>query len=314
MNRKDTPTNDNGELAAFRRVIDDIDNKIIQLLIDRTQVVSKVGELKRRTAPGQCPIRPAREATMVRDIIARFKDSMFMPAAAAAIWRIIIGTSTSVEALIHLSVYTPDRENDLYWLAREYFGPGSPVIRQPHVKRVIGDVMEGKAFVGVVPMLRSADTTYWWTNLMEQGPNTPKIFARIPFVNTDTPSKDAPSGLALARIAPEASGDDVSLLVLEADHNVSQSRMQTAFATAKLEANWINVATLAPNTRHHLIEVKGFITSADEPSMRVLLNTLGSSIFKVTYLGAYAVPMTLGKTDTKPDTKAKEHAAVSAQS
>ena len=197
---------------------------------------------------------------MIRRIANEFKDSKFLPAAAAAIWRLIIGASTSVESALTVSVYAPDRDNDYFWMAREYFGPFIPVTKQPHIKRVLGDVMDGKAAVGIVPMLRSADTTFWWTNLMHQGNDAPKVFARIPFVYPDTPGRDAPSGLAIARILPEPSGDDHSLLVLEADHNVSQHKLQTAFATAKLDATWINIATLSPSARHHLIEVKGFVT------------------------------------------------------
>jgi chorismate mutase/prephenate dehydratase len=282
----------NTELDGFRRQIDEIDEKIVNLLIERTGVVSSVGKLKDRTTPGQCPIRAGREAAQIRRIIARFENTDFPPAAAAAIWRTIIGASTAVESPLRLSVFTPERDNDLYWLAREYFGPFIPAARQPQVKRVIGDVMDGKAAVGVIPMLHSADTTYWWTNLMEQGSDIPKIFARIPFVLPDTPERNAPSALAIARVTPEPSGNDHSLMVLEADHNVSQHRLQTAFSTARMEATWLNIATLNPSSRHHLIEIKGFVLP-DHPVIQSLLAGLGNLIFKVNFLGTYAVPVTV---------------------
>lgn len=292
MHKDALPPDKNAELAAFRRQIDEYDDRIIQLLIERTKVVERVGEFKRRTAPGQCPIRPGREAQQVRRIMQCFEGSLFQPAAAAAIWRLIIGASTSVEAPLPMSVYAPDRNNDLTWMGREYFGPFLPVIRQPHVKRVIGDIMDGKAAIGIVPMLRGDDTTYWWTNLMEQGSHIPRIFARIPFICNEQTGRDAPSALVIANVSPEASGDDVSILVIEADHHVSQSRLQTAFMHAKLEVTWINVATLHPGARHHLVEIKGFITQS-EPRMQALLSALSSSIFHVRFLGAYATPVTL---------------------
>ena len=168
-------------------------------------------------------------------------------------------------------------------MAREYFGPFTPIVRQPQIKRVIGDVMDGKAAVGIVPMLRSSDTTNWWTNLMQSGKNTPKIFAHIPFVYHEGPTgKDAVAALAIARLAPEDSGDDVSLLMLETDHNVSQNRLQQAFATAKLEANWINIATLSPATRHHLVEVKGFVMP-DHAAIKALASALGASILNIKF-------------------------------
>ena len=85
------------EIAAFRQQIDEIDDKIANLLIERTAVVSRVGEVKHKAGPGKCPIRPGREAAMVRRITAKFENTPFLPAAAAAIWRIIIGMSTAVQ-------------------------------------------------------------------------------------------------------------------------------------------------------------------------------------------------------------------------
>jgi chorismate mutase/prephenate dehydratase len=280
------------ELIEFRRQIDELDEKIAILLLERTEVVANVGRFKNKTTPGQCPIRAGREADQIRRIIKRFENTNFPPAAAAAIWRTLIGASTAVESPLSLSVFTPDRDNDLYWLAREYFGPFIPAARQPQVKRVIGDVMDGKAAVGIIPMLHSADTTYWWTNLMEQGSDIPKIFARIPFVLPDVPERNAPSAHAIARITPEPSGSDHSLLVMEADHNVSQNKLQTAFASARLEATWLNIATLNPASRHHLIEIKGFVLP-EHPIIQSLLAGLSNSIFKVNFLGTYAVPVTL---------------------
>ncbi len=293
MIKKDPPLET--ELSAFRKQIDDIDDQLITLLKDRIAIVSKVGEYKRRTFPGRCPIRPAREAEMIRRIIGKFAGSQFLPAAAADLWRTIIGASTTVESTLSMSVFHPDRDNDYFWMAREYFGPFLPIIKQPHIKRVIGDILDGKAAVGVVPMLRSSDTTFWWTNLIQQGHDAPKVFARIPFVYHETPPRDAPSALAIARLLPEPSDDDNSLIVLEADANVSQHKLQSAFLTAKLDSTWINIATLSPVARHHLIEVRGFVT-LDHPGIDIIRATLGTSIFNLSFLGAYAVPIVINNT------------------
>lgn len=280
------------KLAELRKKIDEIDNNIIEQLTKRIEIVGQVGELKQKTTTIPCPIRSGREAEMVRAIIEKFRPTDFPAGAAAAIWRIIIGASTNVESKLTLSVFSDERDNNLYWLAREYFGPTSPIIKQPHIKRIIGDVMDGKAAVGIVPFLRSADTSNWWTVLMQQGENVPKIFAHVPFVYTDVPGKDIPSALAIARLVPEPSGDDMSLIVIEADSTVSQHRLQTAFVNAKLEVTWINIATLSPASRHHLVEIQGFIT-ADHDGFAALISALGASVFSTHFLGAYATPMTL---------------------
>ena len=156
----------NANLAAFRKHIDELDDNIIRLLAERIGVVEKVGAMKRSEAPGICPIRPGREAEQLRRIMRQFeniRDDVLFPAAGAALWRIIIGMSTSIEAApLKLSAFTPIGDRDLYWLAREYFGPFVSVVRQPQINRVIGDVMDGKASVGVVPVPRGSDATNWW--------------------------------------------------------------------------------------------------------------------------------------------------------
>lgn len=293
--------NNEPELAAFRRDIDAIDEKLAALLKERIHIVAQVGEYKRRTAPGTCPIRPAREAEMVRGIMRLFEGSAFPPAAAAAMWRILIGASTAVESALIVSVFAPDREDELFWLTREYFGPFITIIRQPHIKRVIGDVMDGKASVGVVPMLRSDDTTFWWTNLLQDGPDIPRVFARIPYIYSGTPGRNNPSGLAFGRLNPENSGQDNTLIAIEADANLSHSKLQMTMTHARLEASWINIATLHPSVRHHLVELKGFITPEHE-HYRALLSSLGASVHKVSFLGSYAVPINLNES-TQNDTR-----------
>ncbi len=305
---KDIPANNapdaaqaSTELNAFRKQIDELDDKLIDLLIERISIVQRVGELKRNTAPGQCPIRAGREADMVRRIMQRFEGCAFPPAAAGAIWRLIIGASTSVESQIKLSVYSAEGNNDFYWLGREYFGFFTPSTRQPQVKRVIGDVMDGKASVGILPMPRTSDNDYWWTSLMESGKDRPQIFAQIPFIHPDTLSKDMNMALAIACITPEETGDDKSLIVMETDFNVSQNRLQTAFSTAKIDASWIQIATLHPSSRHHLIEVKGFIINSEHKGMQSLLSALGSSVvLNINYLGAYAAPIMMSNVESKP--------------
>lgn len=284
--------NQEPELTELRQKIDEIDEVIIRKIIERTQIVKQVGELKQKTSTSPCPIRPRREAEMVRRIIERFRPTDFPAGSAAAIWRIIIGASTGLESKLTLSVFADEKENSLYWLAREYFGSNAPIIKQSHIKRIIGDVIDGKAVVGIVPFLRSADTSNWWTVLLQHGDNIPKIFAHVPFVYTDIPGKDVPSALALAKLAPEPSGDDMSLVVIEADPNVSQHRLQTVFTNAKLEVTWINIANLSPASRHHLVEIKGFITVQHE-EFSAAISALGASVFTTHFLGAYATPMTL---------------------
>lgn len=295
------------QLNALRDSIDTIDQQIVQLLKDRIKIVEQVGDLKNHYAPGTCPIRPAREAAMMRNIVSQFEDSKFEAAAAAAMWRTLIGACINVESPLTVSVYTQEKDRDLFWLAREYYGPYITFTRQPHIKRVIGDVMDGKASVGVVPMLHGDDSTYWWTNLLQEGDDVPKIFAHIPFISAPTFGRNDPSGLAIGKIPLEPSGDDCSLIVLEAGADVSHSKLQNAMLQAGIQASWINIATLHPEVRHHLILLKGFYTEED-PTLKSVLSTLGNSVERASFLGAFATPCELGASKETISTGQLQHA------
>jgi chorismate mutase len=63
----DNPT----PLDDLRRRIDEIDDRVQDLLIERTQLVEAVGETKRRA--GMPALRPAREAVVLRRLVGRHR-------------------------------------------------------------------------------------------------------------------------------------------------------------------------------------------------------------------------------------------------
>ncbi|MFW0777129.1 MAG: chorismate mutase [Rickettsiales bacterium] len=286
-NKKTTP-----EMLDFRRRIDELDDKLIDLLIERIGIIREVGEYKSKNDPGVCPLRAGREAEMILRITEKFKGTDFSESAAAAIWRLLIGASTTVENPLSISAYAPDGQHELYWLAREYFGPFIPASKQAHVNRVIGDVFDGKAAIGIVPQLRRSDSSNWWAGLIQEGKNTPKIFAHIPFAYYGKQPKDAPSGLAIAKLLPEETGNDTSILAIEASGDTSQDKLQKAFANAKLDATWINISTLDSPYRFHLVEVDGFHPS-ESSTLKNALSSLEDAVRHIHFLGAYAKPITL---------------------
>lgn len=277
-------------LTEFRSQIDEIDEAIIDYLLKRTEIVKQVGKLKHEHETVYCPIRSGREAEMLRRITAKFAGSSFPAQAAASIWRIIIGASTSIEEKLVISVFSDQKDNGLYWLAREYFGSHIPLVKHSNIRRIIGDIMDGKSNIGVIPYPRNAENSDWWTALLQQGENSPKIFAYIPFIQNNSSEKEISPAFAVARLVPEPSSEDISVIVIEADHNVSQSRLQTALSKEGLEATWLNIATLKPTSRHHLVEIKGFITPEHE-GFGAALSSMGRSIFTSHFLGAYAAPI-----------------------
>ncbi len=277
------------ELLAFRRQIDTMDEQIIQLLKERAQVVQQVGAYKTSQGQQHCFIRPGREADMLRHIWQQFDGEAFSQVAAAAMWRLIIGASTNIEHTLNISVYAPEGDPTLSWLAREYFGPFCPVTRHPNARRVLGDVIDGKAGVGILPPVQDETQGDWWLVLAEQGDAAPKLFAHVPFVTHSNEARRH-SSYAIAHVQPEPTEDDITLIAVQTT-DVSLNRLITAFSTARFKAARLQYSEPdAQNHTWHLLRVEGFIDGADE-RLANLFAPMKEGVANWHVLGSYASPI-----------------------
>jgi chorismate mutase / prephenate dehydratase len=112
-------------LDAIRREIDGIDDQIAELLVKRFDVTSHVLGLK-QLAPKlwPSPLRPTREAQILRRLAARTKDTRVSPELLVRLWRTILNDSTRKQQEITLHVSKHLNQNLGHRLAlRDYFGP-----------------------------------------------------------------------------------------------------------------------------------------------------------------------------------------------
>lgn len=183
------------QLTQHRAAIDAIDAHLLELFARRADVVAKVGALKAKHRIEGSYIRPGREAMMLRALLDNAGESSFPKVAVAAIWRIIIGSSTALESPLHTITLADDAEG--VHVAAQYFGP-----------QVENTSLQTDAFfaaclasphtIAIVPYdLQAA----WWQTM----PDPMRVFACLPFVG------NAPTHLALGQVVPEQTGDDVSL-------------------------------------------------------------------------------------------------------
>lgn len=271
-------------ILALRASIDEVDNKIIALLKERCGYVKQVGMTKKaRQQAGKCFIRSGREADMVRRMFATFSKETFPASAAAHLWRIIIAASLSLESSLSVSAYYSDTKQDVYWLAREYFGNFTPTFKQSTTRRVLADVMDEKAEVGALPMPDQSPEGSWWLKL----PEDIKIFACVPFIMA---GEAHPPVLLIARVDPEPTGEDVSLISIETQADVSQSRLKAIFDKHKSEVTWLSAESFPSGHRVHLVEMKGFFTLSDEVLVS-MSRDVGNALLSLRHLGSYAVPI-----------------------
>lgn len=270
-------------LDALRREIDEIDDAIQELLIRRTEVSRRVGMTK---GPGIPAVRPAREAAVLRRLVARHRGSL-PRAVLVRLWREIFSASLAQQIALKVAVGGGAR---LAQLAREQFGVLTPIQELGSPIRAVNAVAEGEAAIAVLPLPSDGESDPWWRFLGRNGEAVPRIVARLPVAVAAAPSAvDGTAALVVTLSPLEASGDDRSYLILETAEQISRSALRDWLAKADLIQRETAVWRDDDTRWLYLIEVEGFVDVGDERLGR-LAGAVESRVLQVTAVGAYAVP------------------------
>lgn len=281
-------------LSEIRDQIDDIDRQMQGLLIQRAALADEVSAIK---AGSSVNIRPSREADILRRLVSRHQGP-FSKKSLVRIWREIFSAMLRLEGSFSVALYQPD---DLpgYWdMARDQYGTYTPLQAHHSPRRVIESVMRDDATLGVLPYPSGEDEDPWWRTLAA-GANTasrqdsPKVVAKLPFAGTSSSRTRGIEALVIAKLEPEPSGKDRSLLAIEIDDDLSATRFQSRIAEAgfeaRLVAKWNDPAL---RTRWvHLMECAEFVP-LDDPRLDNLETALGDPFYQASIIGSYAVPLT----------------------
>ncbi len=135
-------------LDDLRREIDEIDDAIHDLIMRRADVVKHVSAAKKGTTA--LPIRPSREAHMLRRLASRH-DGPFQLSALARMWHEMIAAFTMIQASYKIAVFADAQHHTLWDLARDQFGSQTPMVALETRREVIQQVLGGEAEVGVLP-------------------------------------------------------------------------------------------------------------------------------------------------------------------
>jgi chorismate mutase / prephenate dehydratase len=277
-------------LDEVRSDIDAIDDSIQDLLIRRTELVQEVRAIKH---DWRVKIQPSREADIIYRLLKRHHGA-FPKRDLVAIWRILICATLSFEGPFSVAVYLPpDDGGGGYWdLARDHFGPCTPMTRHGSVRSVIESVHRQDAVVGVLPLPRHDDADPWWRHLATSQPDAPKVIARLPFAGRGNARGAILEALAICPVTVMPTGQDRSLLAAECEQRLGQAPVARALQEAGFEGisvtPWHEEQPSQPWL--YLIEVEGYVT-ADDPRLGVLGQTLGRSLNRVLLLGGYALPV-----------------------
>lgn len=278
---------DSASLDRLRREIDRIDDKLHDLLMERAGLVEQIANAK---APGGIALRPGREASVLRRLVARHKGP-FPKSALVRIWREIMGALVGLQQPFTIAVYQPERGAGYIELARNHFGVVWPQIVHLTPGHVVRMVADGQATVGLVPIPGAADAEPWWLALTSAAGNLPRVVARLPVLAQEAAAgrTDPLEAFVVACREPEDTGDDRSLVAVETAPDISRDRLRAAFAAANLDLAAMMASHRSDGVWRHLVEVSGYLTGAD-PRLADLVQTK-DPITHVRVIGGYATQL-----------------------
>ncbi|MGH7126160.1 MAG: chorismate mutase, partial [Stellaceae bacterium] len=253
-----------------------------------TKLVESIGALKK--SDGVPAIRPGREAKILRRLIARH-DGKFPRAQLVRIWREILSGTTRLQVDFAVAVHVPEEAPGLWDIARDHYGSFTPMTAFGTASQVLRAVTEGGASVGVLPLPQEGDVDPWWPHLVSADPQTPRVMARLPFGLPGNARAGGLQALAIGRGAPEATGADCSLLVIDTSREISRTRLFTVLKSGGLEPNFLAAVAAGPDAAANLIEFEALI-SPEAVSLQKALVPLGSAVDRISFLGSYARPLT----------------------
>jgi chorismate mutase/prephenate dehydratase len=190
-------------LAALRGEIDALDDALHDLVMRRAAVVARLAA-SRVKGTAVSPLRPGREAAILRRLLARHSGPL-PPAVLVRLWREILGSSSALQG--GFAVAVPAGNAALAEAARTHFGPLAALGREPDAAAALAAVAAGRAQAAVLPVPAAAGGGAWWAALEDP---RPRVVARLPFFAAGP----APEALLVSSDGPDPSGDDRSLLRL----------------------------------------------------------------------------------------------------
>ena len=196
------------QLQQLRQDIDAIDDAMQDLLLQRAVLAREVARSK-ESAGAATPLRPAREARILRRLAARHGGELPL-ACIFHVWREIMSANLQLQERFAVLVWQAGGNPALWRLARDFYGAAIPLTAEADARAIVRETGGNPLRLGVLPMPDGSPDGQWWRQLAESA-SRPAVVACLPFfVPADTPAP-ATRALVVARAPFEASGQDTSL-------------------------------------------------------------------------------------------------------
>lgn len=276
-------------LRSIRDQIDGIDLQLCDLMRRRTALSDKVAAAKKAQGNSR-PMRPAREAQIIRAMVSRLSDEVPVVSAARIWHELIAGAIAAHQGGLTVLVHGDGR---LWDLSRERFGSASKLELCPDMPVVLRRLRENLRTVAVMPLPVDDDPAPWWADMLDADGPQPRVIARLPFVVQPGQRNVALGAVAVAAGAePEPSGDDMTVLAVDFDRDYSRSSviegLRAVGWTVRDLMSW-RVPDRSPVNRM-LVELSGFVAIDDSGLGRVREAARGH-VHRIIHFGGYPAPL-----------------------
>ena len=289
-------TNDTSEqssLEELRQLIDAIDVELHQKIIERVGLIDKVAEVKQNMDGNFHAMRPSREASMLRELEKRHQGQMQV-GSVIRIWRELINGATALQGPYSVAVCVPEELIGYWDIARNHFGSTVPMTFHTSPSVVLQRVQEIPGAIGLLPLPQMGEEEPWWPALAGETDTqtVPRVIWRLPFYSLPTGQCEKLEALAVAKLVPEASGQDMTLLSIETDRDTSQARLLEQLEKYDFASQSLSIQEAGEVGRHLLlIELEGFI-NPDDCRLQSLQAKNGDEFLRIAVLGAYPKSLT----------------------
>jgi chorismate mutase / prephenate dehydratase len=207
MNSDNSHSRPMPSLGEARKALDEIDDRILDLLAQRVEVTGQVKRAKENEIQiYPSPLRPTREAVILRRLLARAKETDVSPELILRVWRAIISDSSLRQAAITLHVSKHLNANMAHRLRlRDYFG----AINVEEYRDEAQALMQIDASPGDLCVVETEQP--WVEAFMLGHGGKAQVIASLPILK----ESELPKLLLIGQAPVEASGFDETLVISE---------------------------------------------------------------------------------------------------
>lgn len=274
-------------IQELRERIDEIDDKLHDLIMERVEIVEKIGAIKAAEGQGFA-VSPVREVEILRRLWNRHKGALNRDVL-IRLWRELISACANLETPLNVAVYVPENGRANLNIARDYFGSYTPMVGCRSVNLAMKELTQGEANIAVLSM-SNENQGCWWYALAQDLSRSVSVVAKLPMTKEASAYGEGRTLFALAKAPFEPSGDDRTLVVVETDGTLSLSTVDLEMKALGLPTSAL-YDSFAPDMmrKAYLMEVEGYL-KPDDARLNAFYKKEDGKITLVRIIGGFPVP------------------------